>query len=142
MERRDWILLALYVASDNQLQPVQLQKSLFLLGERIGDVGTDFYEFVPYHYGPFAKEIYADADALASEGLLSAEKMARSHWREYSATQEGLDRAAALCSDANDEALAYLRRAVTWTQTRSFNEVVRSIYAHFPNYRANSVFQS
>jgi type I restriction enzyme S subunit len=29
-----------------------------------------FYNFVPYHYGPFAKEVYADLEKLHQEGLI------------------------------------------------------------------------
>lgn len=30
-----------------------------------------FYEFVPYHYGPFAKELYADLEKLQEHGLVN-----------------------------------------------------------------------
>ena len=141
MERRDWVLLALSAAANDRLQPVQLQKSLFLLGERVPKLGTDFYKFYPYHYGPFAREIYDDADALAAEGLVSIRRRPGSTWREYCATRDGLERAEQIASEVNPRAWAYLQRAVRWTEELTFEEVVRSIYAHFPKYRSNSVFQ-
>jgi hypothetical protein len=60
MKRNDWLLLAVAAAKDDGLDPVQLQKSLFLLSEKRRDVGTKFHEFEPHNYGPFSKEIYTD----------------------------------------------------------------------------------
>lgn len=142
MERRDWVLLALLAAPDKRLQPVQLQKSLFLLQQRGGTLGSAFYAFRPYHYGPFSREVYDDADTLAIEGMLQVDHAPGSYWREYSATEEGLTRARCLSSEAKPEAWAYLQRAVLWVTGLSFNELVRSIYVHFPEYRVNSVFQN
>ncbi|MER3466982.1 MAG: hypothetical protein C4340_07900, partial [Armatimonadota bacterium] len=31
------------------------------------------YRFVPYHFGPFAKELYADLEKLQEEGLVRVE---------------------------------------------------------------------
>lgn len=36
-----------------------------------------FYNFVPYHYGPFAKEVYADLKKLHQEGLI---RVRRTGW--------------------------------------------------------------
>src|SRR5258707_9223608 len=72
MERPDWTLLATKFANQSGLSPVQLQKALFLLGKEMPkSVGDDYYHFVPHNYGPFAKDIYSDADALAREGLIA-----------------------------------------------------------------------
>jgi type I restriction enzyme S subunit len=32
-----------------------------------------FYHFVPYHYGPFAKELYADLERLQADGLVTVD---------------------------------------------------------------------
>ena len=57
MERKEWVLLALFAAEAYRLQPVQLQKSLFLLGQNVKDVGTSYYDFMPFHYGPFSIDV-------------------------------------------------------------------------------------
>jgi hypothetical protein len=64
--RDEFLLLALASASDGRLTPVQIQKAMFLLKQEAGQfVGPDFYEFVPYNYGPFNSSIYDDLNALA-----------------------------------------------------------------------------
>jgi hypothetical protein len=139
LKREEWALLAIAAAKGERLQPVQLQKVLFLLGKELpGAVGKDYYHFTPYNYGPFDSQAYADAEALAAEGLVSIERPCR--WAEYAATPAGLRRATELATD-NHPAWAYLQRVVEWARGLSFKALVRAIYAAYPEFRANSVFQ-
>ncbi|GAH73860.1 unnamed protein product, partial [marine sediment metagenome] len=72
MKKKDWILLALNCSEDKTLSPVQLQKSLFLLGHMFPDaVNNNFYNFIPYHYGPFCLKIYEDTDFLKLKDLIN-----------------------------------------------------------------------
>ena len=142
MERRDFVLLALLAASKNTLQPVQLQKSLFLFGQQHSDLTKDFYEFQPYHYGPFSSDIYHDAETLSSEGLVLIDYTRGVRWRNYSATNQGLENARLLSLKIDPEVCAYLKRVVEWTKSLSFSKLIRSIYVYFPEYRVNSVFQN
>ncbi len=66
MKPQDWTLLAISAAKGRGLSPIQLQKSLFLLERRLSkeELGEQFYEFVPYNYGPFDVKIYQDAKYL------------------------------------------------------------------------------
>ena len=47
-----------------------LMKYVFLL-QMEGPSGWRYYQFEPYHYGPFAKEVYADLKRLQADGLIS-----------------------------------------------------------------------
>lgn len=47
-----------------------LMKYAFLL-QMEGTAKARFYHFVPYHYGPFAREVYTDLDVLREKGLIS-----------------------------------------------------------------------
>jgi len=46
-----------------------LMKYTFLL-QMEGTTKPNLYYFVPYHYGPFAKEIYSDLEQLQAEGFI------------------------------------------------------------------------
>jgi len=140
--REDWLLVALAAAEGAPLTPVQLQKSLFLLGQELPDaVGEDFYAFRPYNYGPFSSAVYADADRLADEGLVRIDRMEPGrNWAVYSATPEGVERALALSNGLPGQAVEYLRSAVGWTRKLTFSQLVSAIYARYPEQRANSVF--
>ncbi len=142
MERKDWTLLVIASAKGEPLSPVQLQKSLFLIGENVpGLKGAGFYEFEPYDYGPFCAEVYQDADRLALDGLV---RIARDHtkpYREYFATPTGLSCAAELRSGMDEKVLAYLERVVAWAQSLSFVDLVRAVYKEHPHMRSKSVFR-
>ena len=136
-----WVLLALLAAEHHSLTPVQLQKSLFLLGKRRPkDVGKPFYHFRAYDYGPFDVAVYTDADALAAEGLVSVDRSMGRSLRRFVLTAEGEVEANRLAAEVPAGAIAYLQEVVPWAQGLSFSELVSAIYEAYPETRANSVF--
>lgn len=140
--RTDWLLLALGFSTGG-LTPVQLQKVLFLLGERRKNVvGPDYYTFKPYNYGPFSQAIYSDVDLLASflEQVEVDESRGR-QLRSYRLTASGAQRVKELAKSAPAEGVAYLREVVPWAQQLTFADLVRAIYDAYPRMRAKSVFQ-
>lgn len=143
MRREDWTLLAISAAKGGGLSPVQLQKVLFLIGSKLrqDELGDTFYRFVAYNYGPFDIAVYKDAERLADEGLVAIIRAPEHRWALYCATSDGAAVAVRLRADAPERAVAYLDRVVAWVQSLSFRDLIRAIYAAFPEYRKNSVFQ-
>ena len=64
-------------------------KELFLLGQRARP--TDFYDFIPYRYGPCAFEVYKDLDLLKSEGYLKETPTPGSRYPTYQLTELGVE---------------------------------------------------
>lgn len=142
MERRDWTLLAISFNEGQPMSPVQLQKTLFLLGRECPkEVGSDFYSFTPYNYGPFDAAIYRDASSLAEQGLIHVERATWRSWSEYAITPDGMVRATLVAAEAPPRATEFLKAAVDWARPLSFQALVSSIYRRYPEQRANSVFQ-
>lgn len=140
MERKHWTLLAVAAAGGERVSPVQLQKVLFLLGREMPDaVRSGYYEFRPYNYGPFDSAVYADAQILADEGLININRPYR--WDEYSVTPKGVAVAQRLRDDASPGAVVYLEKVVHWALSLSFQDLVRAIYARYPDTRAKSIFE-
>jgi hypothetical protein len=140
--RQDWVLVAIAAAEGQPVAPVQLQKSLFLLGKELPEeVGADFFKFRPYHYGPFSTAVYQDAERLEAAGLvrIDREEPGRS-WALYMATPAGLTEAARVGMTKPSRATQYLRSAVVWARGLTFTELVSAIYRRYPEQRANSVF--
>jgi hypothetical protein len=134
--------MALDSAGERGLSPVQAQKSLFLLGKRLpADVGKDFYEFVPYSYGPFSQDIYDDVAALHRDGLVVFRPVAGRNWVEYVITEKGRNRAGGVRKVTPEAASGYLGRVVSWAQRQSFQALVGAIYKMYPEYRKNSAFK-
>jgi hypothetical protein len=143
MSRRDWILLVI-AAGEGPLQPVHLQKALFLLSRNLDPsklLCRRFYRFEPYDYGPFCAQIYPDVDSLVQEGMVRIEQPQGVSYQTYSATSDGLTRAAQLRESLAPEVSRYLLELVRWTVSKSFSELVSAIYHRYPEMKAKSVFR-
>jgi uncharacterized protein YwgA len=141
MQRQDWLLLVLSHAGSAGLTPVQLQKSLFLLGRnKEQQVGANFYSFVPYNYGPFSFDIYADAETLRDRGLIEIQYYGN-RFPDYKISDAGNQSAEVLKSRVEPNLNDYANRVTKWTQQLSFPQLVRAIYEKYPEFRKNSVFR-
>lgn len=142
MNRDKWILMTLNYAENGSLSPIQLQKSLFLLSQKYpNEVGSTFYEFKPYDYGPFNKKIYSDCAALAQKGFLIIQKLVGRGWSGYSITPRGIEEAKKLKKEVSKDATKYLNQIVRWAQSLTFSQLLTAIYRAFPEFKENSVFQ-
>jgi hypothetical protein len=142
MNRNDWLLYVIAAADPQGLSPVQLQKTMFLVGQEMPkEVGKRYYSFQPYDYGPFTSEVYSDADLLAIEGLISIDNPNARSWRRYTATKLGIERATVLSADVSDKAREFIEKTIRWIRLLSFPDLVRTIYERYPSYRARSVFK-
>lgn len=142
MNRQDWILLTL-AAAKVPMQPVQLQKALFLMSKNIPArvLGKNFYTFDPYDYGPFCKAIYDDAEILESQELVEVTRPPVSRFNIYAATSSGKSKATELHQGLSAKVLDYSNRVVEFVQSVSFNELVSAIYKAYPDMQENSVFR-
>ena len=142
MDREDILLVVVAAGNGTPLTPVQLQKSLFLISENLkGEIPDPFYDFEPYHYGPFGAEVYVDADSLEFQGLLVSVGSSQGTWLDRAITPAGMERAKEAEKELSDSGRAYIQAVVEWAQSLSFSTLVKSIYVHYPQYRKNSVFQ-
>lgn len=143
LRKKDWLLLGIAAAQGQPVSPVVLQKCLFLLGQKCrNEVGTAFFEFEPYHYGPFSKEIYQTAESLHAEGYVSPQRPPGQQWTDYVAMPHGLSKAAVLKQKSGPavEAVDYLGALVLWARQLSFPQLVSAIYDLYPDYSVNSLF--
>lgn len=136
----DWLLL-LFDGAPGPLDRVRIQKSLFLFAERSKALGSEKYEFVPYHYGPFSFAIYPDLDRLVERGLLRFELEAAASSPRYALTGAGARAVAELRTSAPSERLDLLRSLRDWVTRRSFRSLLHDVYRLYPEYAVNSVFQ-
>ena len=131
----------LAAAEGEPFTPVQIQKSLFLLGKNLPEsvIGKDFYRFEPYDYGPFDRSVYTDASILALERLAGVST--QGPWRQYLATPKGIERAKQIEGSLSPEIAEYIRSLVSWVRCQSFSSLVQAIYRYYPEMKANSVFE-
>ena len=140
--RKDWLLLVLEAAKKQGLTPVQLQKSLFLIGKNFqNEVGHEFYCFDPYHYGPFDSAIYRDAELLAEEGLIEILTATGRKYPKYYLSSDGQQHALNLHQSVPQRLQTYIGDLIAWVQSISFQQLLRIIYKEYPEFKANSVFR-
>jgi len=137
-ERKNWVLLALAAANGKPLTPVQLQKCLFLLSEKAG-MKRGMYKFKPYDYGPFAPDVYQDAEQLERDGLVNISYGHDLRWKTYLITPEGKNLAEKFKIPSNVS--QQIDEIVTHVQSLDFSELVKEIYRDYPDFRANSIFR-
>lgn len=137
MTHRKSFLLSAYAKSPSgSLTPVQAQKIMFVLGQEApGYVGNDFYRFIPYNYGPFCQDIYDDQRILDAGGSL------RKEGSVYYISNAGLVEVRKIDEEMRPPGLStYLTNLVEWATSKSFSVLLSSIYAKYPDFAVNSVF--
>jgi predicted ArsR family transcriptional regulator len=143
LDRSDWLLLlldraALGAQGPEELDPVRIQKGMFLLSQR-GPV-RDLYNFAAYDWGPFSSAIYSDLGSLAARGYLAEQKVPGRTWSTYRITARGHERALTAAERVGTTATTWLAQMREFLTTRSFAQLLREIYAAYPKYAVNSKF--
>ena len=145
MTAADWLLLLVALdAPAAGLEPVRVQKALFLLGREAALPRSERYWFVPYNYGPMSPRIYRDVDALVRRGLLERRPVPGYAWGRVRATPAGraeAERLAASAGDRDRANLAALRRIRALVTSLGFADLLAAIYERHPEYAVRSVFR-
>lgn len=136
--RKD-MLLVFVGASAKAVGPVRIMKGLFLFSQESAAALELKYEFVPYSYGPCSFQIYDDLRELVSEHLVE-KRPTSARWSEYVVTVEGKEIVDAIAS-RRPELFADLSRYNKMVTSRTFAELLRSVYSKYPDYAVKSVFK-
>lgn len=144
LTREQLAIIALGLAAPKKLTPVQLQKTVFLFQKAIEEGNwnkmlASKYEFVPYDYGPFCKQVYRDVSAARVEGLADVDESSR--YVQYAATSIGKQQAEQSLEDLPAPLANHMRDLAKWVRQQSFSGLVGSIYRKYPEMKANSVFR-
>ena len=113
-----------------------LMKYAFLLQMEGNGGRRRLYHFVPYHYGPFAKELYADLRVLQEEGLVrvdndSEEDNTKIMLVDSTRADEAL---AALSDELKEDAATIIERY----GDLDHNALLRAVYEKYPAYAKKS----
>ncbi len=145
MDKRDWLVLLLGFkgAGDSPaLDPVRVQKGMFLVTQEVGLSDEERYDFEPYNWGPYSREVRNDLDRLVADGYVQTRDVPGYSWKRYGLTAAGIDYGRHILEDAPREAahhVAEIKRRVTGV---TFNRLLEDVYSDYPEYAVNSVFRS
>jgi uncharacterized protein len=143
VNRQDWLLLAIAFDADG-LDPVRVQKAMFLFAQETGRPAAERYSFVAYNYGPMSRGLYRDVEALVRNDLLERRPVEGQRWSSLRATDAGHARArerleAAIARDP--AAVTRLREIVRTVQSLDFAGLLDIVYGRYPEYAKRSVFR-
>lgn len=145
ISKEQLVLLLISAAYPEQLSPVQLQKSVFLAQKAVEEAGWDSlltskYEFDPYDYGPFCKQIYVDLKLLEQQGLSQIGR-GKTNYKTYSSTAQGKRLIEVETVGLPDGFKTYVTQLISWVKQQSFASLVASVYKKYPEMKVNSVFR-
>ena len=140
--RQDFVLAAMSPAGGNQHSPVQVQKLLFVLDTELSEkIGGPHFNFQPYDYGPFDKDVYVVLKKLASQDYVTIGYFGR-RYPYYLLTPTGLEKGQRTLQTLDLSSQQYVKRLSEWIMQRSFSQLVSAIYKSYPEMRKYSVFSS
>ena len=133
--RQDWLLS--FIAGtedyDSWVDRIRLMKGMFLFQEE-GDAPPEVdYQFRPYDYGPFTREVYDDIEELTRRGLV-IESRDRKSFRVTAAGRRCAEEAV-----LDPEAVERLQQLRVELCDLSFRDVLKRVYEAHPESAARSV---
>jgi len=141
MKRADLVLAVLAAGEGAPHTPVQVQKLFFLVDRRLGKrISGPYFNFQPYFYGPFDREVYVELENLAEKGLV--EIHSEGARRNYTLTRQGQEEGGKLLSSLDSVISSFIRNLSSAVREMSFGELVSAIYRTYPEMKKNSVFQA
>jgi len=144
MKKKDILLALIYLPTDRKLEmmsPIQIMKALFLFKMELGLSDSEFYKFEPYLYGPCSFEVYLDLASLQIQGLTDTESSFWG-WKYYRLTDKGRNVAENVVKEMDKSVLDELQRIKNIVMSKSFMELLRYVYAKYPEYAKNSIINT
>jgi uncharacterized protein (DUF488 family) len=127
---RQKIILSLLKGTEGLASKLALTKWAFLLAQETPSQGGEtFYQFVPYHYGPYSFSLAQEISVLIRDGLI--DEPDNKTWR---LTQDGFRVATALPAAIERDIADIIRKH----GATPLNKLIDSIYARYPWFTANS----
>jgi uncharacterized phage-associated protein len=132
-----WVLLD-FVRERQRRRPgepvliTSLMKYVFLL-QKEGTTGHTLYHFVPYKYGPFARELYRDLEALAADGFVDVTETDEER-TEISLVPSKEATVQKAIAELPEDLRAGVARVLEHYGHVSHNQLLTTVYEKFPAY--------
>jgi hypothetical protein len=145
MQRRDWLLLLLALREASEaLDPVRLQKGMFLLARESDLPVAESYAFDQYDYGPCSVEIYGDLNVLHGRSLVECLRAPGYTWLRYRPTAAGITAAQSILDDMDyiqRQRALFLQQVKQGVLTMSCRLLLQHVYRRYPEFCHKSVFK-
>lgn len=119
---------------------IRIQKAMFLLTQRGSSGWRELYRYKPYNWGPYSSQLASDMDSMVREGLVEIEEVSSSRHPKYRTTAAGEARAAIAWSALQHAERDFVRSVRSYVTGRSFTQLLREVYAEYPEFATASYF--
>lgn len=135
-------LLLLYSNNRPVNGRTRMQKLVFLTEKKLD---LDEYNFIPYNYGPFSKELYEDIDDLITENYIEEthEEIDGNVIFTYKLTPNGRELAEKLLLNPEFKkkyaTIEYIKSNYCYL---TLHTLIEKVYAEYPIYAINSIYEA
>jgi len=136
LTKRDWVLLALDAAP---LDRLRLMKALFLIWLEKGRTIPDYFDFIPYLYGPCSFEVYSVLSSLQEENLVAQPPAFPQSWAAYYLTGAGREAARDARGRTSAGDLGLVKEWASFAAQQGFRNLLAHVYGRAPEFATNSV---
>lgn len=138
LQKKDWILLIL---REGAMDRIHIMKTLFLLWHRMGRNVPNYFEFIPYLYGPCSFEVYSTLKTLESDGFIVQPPHPFPRWVNYYLTERGKREVEKVSIKAPSETFEIIKAVAKEVSKLNFYELLRKVYDEAPDFARNSIFK-
>jgi hypothetical protein len=122
------------------LDRIRIQKAMFLLTRRGNPDWRELFKYRPYNWGPYSSQLAADMDSLVRQGLVEVEEVRGNQYPRYRTTAAGEARVATIWPALQGPERDFLRSVRSYVTGRSFTQLLREVYAEYPEFAVASYF--
>ena len=137
--KEDWILLKLREAP---MDRIHIMKALFLIWNRSQRNLPNYFEFVPYLYGPCSFEVYSTLENLQRNDFIVQPPYPPTQWSNYYLTRKGEKKVEEICKKVTPEILKIIKEVVNEISKLTFIELLQKVYSEAPDFINNSLFKN
>ena len=142
-------ILPLALMRANNEEPVEgrtrLQKMIFLTQKQLEDPDclNERYDYFPYDYGPFSKELYEDIDDLVEDGVIEEREETEEDGKKkyyYELTSEGEKILKDKLQEAGSDSIQDMIDEIKSKYNKmDLSELLDKIYAKYPDFAEESI---
>lgn len=145
MKRSDWLLLLLALRIEgterSALDPVRVQKGMFLFAKEGGVSESEAYTFEPYNWGPYSTLVNNDLQELVRDEFAVARDVPGYTWKTFAPTADGVNKARNLLKTAPRDSVQKLAQIKKRVGLVTFNELLSDVYENYPEFATRSLFR-
>lgn len=122
------------------LDRIRMQKAIFLLTQRGPAEWKPLYNYQPYNWGPYSSALANDVRHLVEAGEMTVEPVKGSSYGTYRTTDAGDAQVAPIWNGLPEEHKQFVRNVRRYVTSKSFNKLLREVYAAYPEFAVKSQF--